>query len=114
MKKPSRSVYIRYEFSNEAGKPEGGDIFEFASLGEVQEMVSQILKVTQGDGVAVNITVGTEKPFFGMLKSGGLERADVALEMVPASLAPVKSAAKAKEKPAKKKPATSKKKSSRK
>ena len=99
--KKAATVYLRYEFSNEAGKLEGGDIFEFASLSEVQEMTSQIFKVAQSDGVAVNVTIGTEKPFFGFLKNVGLARKDIQMEMVPAELAPVSKNKKSRAKKAK-------------
>ncbi len=104
------TVFLRYEFTNESGRPEGGDIFEFTTLGEVQDMVGQILKVAQSDSVTVNLTIGAEKPFFGFLKAVGMSRKDAELEMVPAELAPVasKSKPKSKSKPAAKKKAKKK------
>lgn len=80
--KKKNSIYFRYEFSNEKGKPEGGDIFEFSSLKQVEEMITEVLKVAKLDGVAVNLTVGTEKPFVGFLKNAGMTRKDIDSERV--------------------------------
>lgn len=80
--KNKNSVYIRYEFSNKTGTPEGGDIFEFTTLSEVQEMVSEILKVAQIDDVAVNLTIGGKKPFYGFLKKSGMSSEQIDGEMV--------------------------------
>ena len=49
MKKSSAPIYIRYEFSNKSGTPEGGDVFQFSSMSEVYEMTADILKVAQSD-----------------------------------------------------------------
>ena len=81
MKKKS-SIYLRYEFSNESGKPEGGDIFEFVSLQDAREMTSQILEVAKGDDVAVNLTIGSKKAFFGLLGNLGLKKHDAEAELV--------------------------------
>ena len=110
MKKAKNPVYFRYEFSDEKGRPEGGDIFEFPSFKSALEMAADILKVAQGDEVAVNLTVGTEKPFFGYLANSGLSRKAAEKEMVnqevlaaPAKAKPAKNKAPAKKKvPAKK------------
>lgn len=105
MKKSKTAIYCRYEFSNETGTPEGGDIFKFSSLKEVQEMASEIIKVAQDDAVTVNITMGGEKPFFGFLKKLGMSQQDIQKEMVDRDLldpAPAKKkASKKKASPAK-------------
>jgi hypothetical protein len=84
MKKSKNTMYIRYEFSNESGTPEGGDVFEFSSIQDIQEMASEIIEVAQKDKVSVNLTIGGEKPFFGFLKSVGLSREHVEAEIVQA------------------------------
>jgi|GEM_PF-3494362 len=76
MKQTKKSVFLRYEFSNEAGQLEGGDIFEFPSNREAIAMSADILKIASQDGVAVHITVGAEKPFYGLLKLRHDRRAD--------------------------------------
>ena len=83
------STFFRYEFSDESGRREGGDIFEFATLAEVQSMTAEILKVAQSDKVAVNLTIGGEGPFFGFLKNVGMSRKDAEKEFVDRDLAPV-------------------------
>ncbi len=95
MKKAKSPVYFRYEFSDERGHPEGGDIFEFPSFKNALEMADEILKVAQGDKVAVNLTVGTEKPFFGYLGNSGLSRKAAEKEMVKQETAPLPAKAKA-------------------
>ncbi|MEO5968995.1 MAG: hypothetical protein ABIQ95_03640 [Bdellovibrionia bacterium] len=108
MKKAKAPIYFRYEFSDEVGQPEGGDIFEFPSFKDALAMAADILKVAQGDKVAVNLTVGTEKPFFGYLGNSGLSRKAAEKEMVnQADIMPAKGKA-AKAKPAKAKPAKAK------
>lgn len=82
MKKQKGGIFLRYEFSDETGNPEGGDVFEFSSPREFQSMLGQILKVAHADGVAVNLTIGEETPFFGYMKNGGLSREDISREMV--------------------------------
>lgn len=101
MKKVKSPIYLRYEFSDEAGNPEGGDIFQFNSLPKVQEMLENVLKVAQSDNVTVNLTVGEETSFFGFLKKAGVSRKDAEREMVDADLAPMSST----KKPPKKKAA---------
>jgi hypothetical protein len=121
MKKAKTPIYFRYEFSDEVGYPEGGDIFEFASFKDALAMAADILKVAQGDKVAVNLTVGTEKPFFGYLGNSGLSRKAAEKEMVnqgteampakgkAAKAKPTKKKAPAKKAPAKKAKSTRKK-----
>jgi len=82
VKKTKSSIYLRYEFSDEVGHPEGGDIFEFPSFKHALELADEILKVSHGDDVAVNVTIGTEKPFFGYLGNSGLSRKAAEKEMV--------------------------------
>jgi hypothetical protein len=106
MKKAKGTIYFRYEFSNEAGSPEGGDIFQFSTLTEVQEMTTEILKVAQSDNVAINLTIGEEKPFFGFLKKVGMSRQDVEKEIVDEDFSPSSSEKKASKKPSKKKSAS--------
>jgi hypothetical protein len=82
MKKAKKSIYLRYEFTNEKGMREGGDIFEYSTLNQAQSMISEILKVTLSDGVAVNITLGEDKPFMGFLKGAGLTQEQIDAEKV--------------------------------
>ncbi len=86
MKKMKKPVFLRYEFSNETGSLEGGDIFTLASNREASVMTSKILKVANEDGVAVHITTGFEKPFYGLLKSYGMTSAQIDAEKVTAPL----------------------------
>jgi hypothetical protein len=87
MKNTKKSIALRYEFSNETGLLEGGDIFEFPSVAYAIKMTSDILKVAAQDGVAVHITVGEPKPFHGLLKNYGMTDAQIAAERVPAPTA---------------------------
>jgi hypothetical protein len=114
MKKSKNSVYIRYEFSNKAGTPEGGDIFEFTTLSEVQEMVSEVLKVAQIDDVAVNLTIGGKKPFYGFLKKSGMGREQIDSEIVEVDMAPIAKASPAPKKAKKAKKAAKKSKAKKK
>ena len=82
MKNTKSPIFFRYEFSDETGSPEGGDVFKYATHAKVQAMVKEILKVAHSDQVTVNLTIGFEKPFFGFLKNSGLNRQDVEKEMV--------------------------------
>jgi hypothetical protein len=82
MKKTKASVFVRYEFSDESGQPEGGDILELASMKKAQEMAHEILSVAHSDGVAVNLTIGENLPMFGYLKNKGMTRKDIDSEMV--------------------------------
>ena len=100
MTKTKKSVFLRYEFSNEVGQLEGGDIFEFPSNRDALAMTSDILKVANQDGVAVHITVGLEQPFHGLLGNYGMTTKQIAAERVAP---PAKKAAPKKKKPAKKK-----------
>jgi hypothetical protein len=77
-----KTIFLRYEFSDEQGHPEGGDILEFSSIKKAQAMAEEILRVAHSDQVAVNLTIGRDKPFYGFLKTAGLSRKDLALEMV--------------------------------
>ena len=81
-KKSKNVTFLRYEFSNSSGKPEGGDIFQFSNSQDVREMVSQILEVAQGDEVAVNLTIGGKKAFFGFLANVGLDKKAAEAELV--------------------------------
>ena len=105
MKQTKKSVFLRYEFSNEAGQLEGGDIFEFPSNREAIAMSADILKIASQDGVAVHITVGAEKPFYGLLKNYGMTAAQIDAEKVPAPSTekPLKAAPKKKKTAVKKK-----------
>ena len=85
MKKAKNTIYFRYEFSDEAGLPEGGDIFQLNSMKELQEMTAEILKVAHSDNVAVNLTIGEELPFFGFLKTAGMTKQDIEKELVDQS-----------------------------
>lgn len=82
MKKTKKSVCLRYEFTNEKGIREGGDIFEYSTPKQAESMISEILKVTLSDGVAVNITFGETKPFVGFLKDIGLSQEQIDAEKV--------------------------------
>ena len=113
MKKPNKGrsvktnkgpIYFRYEFSDEAGLPEGGDIFQFSSLAKLQEMIGEVLKVGQSDNVTVSLTVGKEATFFSFLKNTGVSREDAESEMAAPDLVPLPTKKKAtKKKKAKKK-----------
>lgn len=103
MKKVKSPIYLRYEFSDEAGKPEGGDIFEFTHFKEVGEMISEILEVAHGDEVALNLTIGEKGPFFGFLTASGMSKKDIEKEMVDLDLAPISTQATKKTKKATKK-----------
>jgi hypothetical protein len=81
MKKTKKTIYVRYEFSDESGRLEGGDIFEFSNLKLAQEFMSEAAKVAYDDCVAVNFTFGEEKPFFGFLKMVGISRKEAEAEM---------------------------------
>src|SRR6476620_4202307 len=85
MKKAKSPIYLRYEFSDETGTPEGGDVFQYSSAQKVQALVEEILKVTHSDNVAVNLTIGEEGPFFGFLKKVGMSRKEVEKEIVDQS-----------------------------
>jgi len=104
MKAQKSSVYLRYEFSDESGKPEGGDVFKFDTLNEVQQMIKQAIAVAHSDDVTINITIGRETPFFGFLEEVGVSRKEIEDTLVDRKLAPIgKSKKAAKKKPAKKK-----------
>ncbi len=101
MKKNKSTIYFRYEFTDESGRPEGGDIFQFSTMNEVQEMAAEIVKVAQSDQVAVNLTIGEKTPFFGFLKKVGMNKKAVEMEMVEDSITPFTAPAKAPKKKAK-------------
>jgi hypothetical protein len=82
MKNSKKPIYVRYEFSNEAGRPEGGDILTFSTLEALQAFAAEALEVSLGDEVAVNLTIGREPAFFGFLKSVGISRKVAEEEMV--------------------------------
>ena len=106
MKNSKKPIYIRYEFSNEAGRPEGGDILTFNTLGAAQAFIAEAFEVSLGDDVTVNLTAGRDKSFFGFLKSAGIDRKSAEEEIVTlVSEAPMKkkAPAKAKKKAVKKK-----------
>jgi len=111
MKKSKKSIYVRYEFSNEAGRPEGGDVLKFSSLKDIQEMTADILKVAQTDNVTVNLTIGQEIPFFGFLKKVGMSRKTVEKEMIDldAVMAPIQDLPAKQKAPTKKKAKSAKK-----
>ncbi len=88
MKNNKKTIYLRYEFSDETGTLEGGDVVRYDSLEDIQEIISQIAEIAHEDGVAVNLTIGKEKPFFGFLKNVGLSRQEVEAEMVDQEEAP--------------------------
>jgi hypothetical protein len=88
MKKTKKAICLRYEFTNEKGVREGGDIFEYSSLKQAEAMIGEILKVTLSDDVAVNITLGATKPFVGFLKNVGLTQDQIDAEKVDPSAAP--------------------------
>ncbi len=96
MIKSKKSVFLRYEFSNEAGQLEGGDIFELPSIREANAMTVDILKVANQDGVAAHITVGYEAPFYGLLKNYGMTPAQIDAEKVTAPAPKAKKSAPAK------------------
>src|SRR5690242_4934426 len=110
MKKSKNTIYVRYEFSSESGSPEGGDILQFTSEKDVQEMVAEILGVSHSDRVTVNLTIGEKTPFFGFLKKVGMSKESIEKEMVdldkvslPKQKKSAKKKVKAKKSPAKKK-----------
>ena len=78
--KSKNSIYIRYEFSDESGTPEGGDILCFSSMKEIQDFTSEILAVAHGDQVSAAATIGREKPFMGFLSSVGVSKKNIEKE----------------------------------
>ena len=89
MKKTKKDIYFRYEFSDETGRPEGGDIFRFPTIARAQKMAAEILKVANSDGVAVSLVIGEEKTFFGLLKKSGMSKKDAEREMVGEEVMPM-------------------------
>jgi hypothetical protein len=88
VQKTQTPIYFRYEFSDESGCPEGGDIFQFSSLKELQKMLGEVIGVAQEDGVTVSLTVGQDDLFFKFLKNTGLSQKEVEKEMVDSSISP--------------------------
>lgn len=85
VQKAQSPVYFRYEFSDESGRPEGGDIFPFSSMKELKKMLSDVVSVAQEDGVTVSVTIGQDDHFFNYLKNTGLSQKEVDAEMVDLS-----------------------------
>jgi hypothetical protein len=81
-------IYFRYEFSDETGCPEGGDIFQFSTLKELQKLLGEVIGVAQEDGVTVSFTIGQDDHFFKFLKNTGLSEKEVKKEMVDPSINP--------------------------
>jgi hypothetical protein len=81
-------LYLRYEFSDETGELEGGDIFQFSSLLNLKKMMSEVLNVAQSDGVTVSFTIGQDDNFFHFLKNTGLSQKEVEQEMVDEGVVP--------------------------
>ena len=108
VKKTKSPIYFRYEFSDESGCPEGGDIFQFVSTVQLQKMMGKVLDVAQSDGVTVSFIIGQGDHFFSFLKNTGLTQKEVENEMVDPSVIPLSADKKApKPKQAKKKIRTS-------
>lgn len=84
--KNKKAMYLRYEFSDEKGIPEGGDIFEFESRNDVQKMISEIIGVAMGDGVSVSIAVGEKATFWPFLEKMGISRKAAEQELVTAEV----------------------------
>ena len=82
-------IYFRYEFSDETGCPEGGDIFEYSSMAELQKMMSEVLAVAESDGVTVSFTVGQGDHFFSFLENSGLSKKEIENERVDFDLVQV-------------------------
>lgn len=89
VKKVQTPTYFRYEFSDEAGCPEGGDIFQFSSTAQLQKMMKEVLSVAQHDEVTVSLTVGKGEHFFKFLKNTGLSQKEVEAEMVDETMIPL-------------------------
>ena len=81
-------LYFRYEFSDEAGRPEGGDIFRFASMANLKKMMTEVIAVAESDGVCVSFTIGKGEQFFKLLNNLGLSQKEVENEMVDSTLIP--------------------------
>jgi hypothetical protein len=96
MKKTKSPIYIRYEFSDETGCPEGADVLEVGSMKKIQELTAEILKVAHSDGVAVSLTVGENKPFFTYLENSGVCMAEFCEEAPKKKTATKKKSAKKK------------------
>jgi hypothetical protein len=79
-------TFFRYEFSDETGRLEGGDIFEISSVAKVCKMMNEAIEVAENDGVTVSFTIGKGENFFKFLKNTGLNQKELDNEMVPLSL----------------------------
>ena len=88
VQKTQAPIYLRYEFSDETGCPEGGDIFQFSSLKELQKLLGEVVGVAQEDGVTVSLTIGQADHFFKFLKNTGLSQKEVEKELVDRSINP--------------------------
>ncbi len=86
--KAKSPIYFRYEFSDEKGRLEGGDIFTFSSAANLKKMMEEVMKVAEGDGVTVSFTIGKEEQFFKFLHNLGLSQKEVENEMVDAVAIP--------------------------
>ncbi len=106
VQKTKSPLYFRYEFSDEKGRLEGGDIFEFSTVAKLQKLMSAVLDVAESDAVTVNLTIGKDDTFFKFLKNVGLTQKEINAEMVDASMLPALEETKA---PKTKKAAASKK-----
>lgn len=89
VQKTKNTTYFRYEFSDEKGRPEGGDIFEFSSLAKLQKMLGEVVAVAQNDGVTVSLTIGQADHFFSFLKNSGLSQKEVENELVDSTMIPL-------------------------
>lgn len=88
IQKNKSPIYFRYEFSDETGCPEGGDIFQFSSTTELQKFMSEVIDVAESDGVIVSFMVGQGDHFFKFLKNSGLTQKEIEAEMVDPCLIP--------------------------
>ncbi len=86
--KTTSPTYFRYEFSDETGRPEGGDIFQFTTAKSLQKMLAEVIAVAENDGVTVSLTLGKDTNFFQFLKNVGLSQKEVEKEMVDPCIIP--------------------------
>ncbi|MBC7692917.1 MAG: hypothetical protein H7222_14235 [Methylotenera sp.] len=110
----AKPMYLRYEFSDEKGTPEGGDIFEFESRNDVQKMISEIIGVAMADGVSVSIAVGEKSTFYPFLGHMGISQSAAEQEMVTAEVEVTPAPAQKKSKKSKTAPKAAKKAKSKK
>lgn len=102
VQKTKKPTFLRYEFSDEKGRLEGGDIFEFTSIAQLQKLMSAVIDVADGDGVSISLTIGKEETFFNFLKNQGLTQKEISAEMTDISELPSMKEKKAKKPAAKK------------